>query len=170
MNLLMCAPLYDNRGSVRYFIGAQVDVSGLIEDGRGIESFEKLLMEERQREESRQTLRDSSGSAGANIKDPLKTLGELGQMLSYEESTTIQSHSRSNSLRDDASINGNGHRGMHPYRRDIQSRGGRRVLGDDQPEDDAWAPVPSSLSGKLPGVYQNVSLVNPIFGQSDSLR
>ena len=51
INLLMCAPLYDNRGVVRYFIGAQVDVSGLVEDGKGIESFEKLLMEERQREE-----------------------------------------------------------------------------------------------------------------------
>lgn len=46
----MCAPLYDNKGAVRYFIDAQVDVSGLIEAGRGLESFEKLLSEERLRD------------------------------------------------------------------------------------------------------------------------
>lgn len=42
MNLLMLAPLYDNKGHVRYFIGCQIDVSSLIEGGRGLESFRDL--------------------------------------------------------------------------------------------------------------------------------
>lgn len=29
MNLLQCAPLCDSQGRVKYFIGAQIDVSGL---------------------------------------------------------------------------------------------------------------------------------------------
>jgi hypothetical protein len=48
MNLLMCAPLNDDKGTVRYFIGAQVDVSGLVVDGRGIESFRAFLQSDTQ--------------------------------------------------------------------------------------------------------------------------
>lgn len=39
----MCSPLYDDKGRVRYFIGAQIDVSHLVVEGRGIESFRQLL-------------------------------------------------------------------------------------------------------------------------------
>lgn len=46
MNLLMVAPLYDSRGVVRYHIGAQVDVSGLVRDCAGLESLEQLMERE----------------------------------------------------------------------------------------------------------------------------
>ncbi|KAL8383158.1 hypothetical protein RB595_006763 [Gaeumannomyces hyphopodioides] len=46
MNLLMVAPLYDSRGAVRYFIGAQVDVSGLAKDCVGLESLRRLVDED----------------------------------------------------------------------------------------------------------------------------
>lgn len=42
MNLLMCAPLCDSKGNVRYFIGAQIDVSGLIMDDARMDSMKEL--------------------------------------------------------------------------------------------------------------------------------
>lgn len=46
MNLLMVAPLFDSRGKVRYHIGAQVDVSGLVKEAAGLESLERLVARE----------------------------------------------------------------------------------------------------------------------------
>lgn len=46
MNLLMVAPLYDSRGVVRYCIGAQVDVSGLVKECAGLESLYRLMERE----------------------------------------------------------------------------------------------------------------------------
>ncbi|KAL8940651.1 MAG: hypothetical protein Q9216_002699 [Gyalolechia sp. 2 TL-2023] len=45
VNLLMIAPLCDSRGQIRYHIGAQVDVSGLVKDCTDLESFQQLLSE-----------------------------------------------------------------------------------------------------------------------------
>ncbi|KAK8111807.1 uncharacterized protein PG998_008264 [Apiospora kogelbergensis] len=46
MNLLMVAPLFDSRGQVRYHIGAQVDVSGLVKESAGLDSLERLVARE----------------------------------------------------------------------------------------------------------------------------
>lgn len=43
MNLLMMAPLLDSRGNLRYFIGAQVDVSGLVKDCTGLDAFKNYV-------------------------------------------------------------------------------------------------------------------------------
>ncbi|KAI5194861.1 hypothetical protein E4T38_09373 [Aureobasidium subglaciale] len=43
INLLMTAPLFDSKGTLRYFIGAQVDVSGLMKEMTGMEALEKML-------------------------------------------------------------------------------------------------------------------------------
>lgn len=43
MNLLMCTPLFDSKGQVRYHLGAQVDVSGLAKDCSGLESLRRLV-------------------------------------------------------------------------------------------------------------------------------
>lgn len=43
MNLLMCTPLFDSKGQVRYQLGAQVDVSGLVKDCSGLESLRRLV-------------------------------------------------------------------------------------------------------------------------------
>ncbi|KAE8153355.1 hypothetical protein BDV25DRAFT_169012 [Aspergillus avenaceus] len=47
MNLLQCAPLCDSQGKVRYFIGAQIDVSGLAMEGAQMESLRALLEKQR---------------------------------------------------------------------------------------------------------------------------
>ena len=152
----MIAPLYDNRGSVRYFIGAQVDVTRLVEEGRGIDSFERLLAEERIKSEN-EASPDNNGSESNPPKKPIEVLGDLGEMLSWEETQEIQLRSRSASLCDDASI----HSVAHTQNGRITMRpGGRRVLGTENDEDMeekvSWGLSGSGLSGRLPGVYQNV--------------
>ncbi|KAK1142746.1 hypothetical protein N8T08_007378 [Aspergillus melleus] len=54
MNLLQCAPLCDGQGNVRYFIGAQIDVSGLAMEGARMDSLQTLRMqiEHKQRSEN----------------------------------------------------------------------------------------------------------------------
>ncbi|MCJ1400185.1 hypothetical protein MMC11_003389 [Xylographa trunciseda] len=162
LNLLMIAPLFDNRGQVRYFIGAQVDVTGLVEDGRGIDSFERLLAEDRAKREAEVELdRKSNGSDEA--KKPIEALGELGEMLSWEETMEIQARSRSASLRDSSSFTSSS---MNLVKEGVNMRNGaRRVLGNENDpeavEKAAWGLSGSGLSGKLPGVYQNYLLVRP---------
>lgn len=157
MNLLMMAPLYDNRGSVRYFLGAQVDVSGLVEEGRGLETFARYL-----EEKSQYGKRDNDQPQENASKKSLRTLNEFGQMLSLDESAIFQSHSRSNSVQsaENGPMTSFLARGAPP-RREVGTRYPRKVLGHDETheEDDrnAWAFSSIGPSGKLPGVYQNVS-------------
>ena len=153
MNLLLTAPLYDNRGSVRYFIGAQIDVSGLVEDGRGLDSFAQYLAESRSNRN-----RDSDQSSDTVSQRHLKTLREFGQMLSLDESSVFQHHSRASSVQDNASTIS-----YRPSqnRQEQGPRRMRRVLGTEDDDDEgkdrnAWALSSAGPSGKLPGVYQNV--------------
>ncbi|KAF2274977.1 uncharacterized protein EI97DRAFT_459620 [Westerdykella ornata] len=43
MNLLTISPLLDSHGQLRYWLGAQVDVSGLVKNATGLDTFEELL-------------------------------------------------------------------------------------------------------------------------------
>ena len=141
MNLLLIAPLYDNKGQVRYFLGCQIDVSSLVEGGRGIESFAQLLAQDR----------SESRFGGSLEKDPKHKLGELGQVLTEDEANIVKGRSRRQSeespSRPDTAMSG-------------QMRAPRRRLGmDDGPAERAMWPHPNlGPSGRLPGVYQNVSI------------
>ncbi|KAL8982468.1 MAG: hypothetical protein Q9205_003036 [Flavoplaca limonia] len=160
MNLVMTAPLYDNKGVVRYFIGAQVDISGLVEEGRGLDSFERYLIESKRN-------RNSDQSSYANAKH-MKILSELSQMLSPDESSVFhgQGHSREGSVNESEHGSSRGVRGAHQGRRDPNARQRRRVLGNEdedeqETERNAWAFTSLGPSGKLPGVYQNYLLLRP---------
>ncbi|PLB51042.1 hypothetical protein P170DRAFT_425327 [Aspergillus steynii IBT 23096] len=48
MNLLQCAPLCDGQGHIRYFIGAQIDVSGLAMEGARMDSLQTLRTQRKQ--------------------------------------------------------------------------------------------------------------------------
>jgi PAS domain S-box-containing protein len=143
MNLLLIAPLYDNKGNVRYFLGCQIDVSSLIEGGRGLESFANLLA--RDRSESR---------FGDSLqKDPKHMLGEFGAVLTDEEANIVKNRTRSFSegiIRPGTAMSGS-------------VRAPRRRLGmDDNASDrNLWPHASLGPSGRLPGVYQNVSHANP---------
>ncbi|KAL9604551.1 MAG: hypothetical protein Q9219_000516 [cf. Caloplaca sp. 3 TL-2023] len=158
MNLLMTAPLYDNKGAVKYFLGAQIDVSGLVEEGRGLDSFETCLAENRRNRES--------GHSLAKQKY-MKALSAFGHFLSPEESTVF--HGQGDTR--EGSINGIEYSGLRsirgaPGRRDLDSRPPRRVLGNEEDDElekekNAWAFNSLGPSGKLPGVYQNYLLLRP---------
>ena len=161
INLLLIAPLYDNRGSIRYFIGAQIDVSGLIEDGRGLDSFERFLSESRSNKNEGSEQSDSSSS-----QRHIKVLEEFGQMLSVDESAVFQRmQNRTDSIYESASNTTYSTRST-PRRRDQSGRRTRRVIGDEEENENeasvknAWALSTPLSSGRLPGVYQNVKTLS----------
>lgn len=116
MNLLMCTPLLDSKGAVRYFLGAQVDVSGLAKDCSGLESLRRLVdqdeKEQRRSAEDGETDSDAPGmgDSGAEVdgapvgwatttstaKDPTRTTDKrdgfrlLAEMLSRPELETVR--------------------------------------------------------------------------------
>ncbi|KAI2816647.1 hypothetical protein CBS115989_6725 [Aspergillus niger] len=71
MNLLQCAPLCDSHGRVRYFIGAQIDVSGLVMDGVQMESLRDL-----QQQQMRDGVEVTDAPLGIQ-KDEFRDLSEL---------------------------------------------------------------------------------------------
>ena len=160
MNLLLIAPLHDNKGAVRYFIGAQIDVSGLVEEGRGLDSFERYLSDSKPGRK-----RDSDDTEDSLTQIHLKRLNELSQMLSVDESSVFQRHSRASSFTDGASSAANFSARRTPTKRDQSTRRPRLVLGEEDEEEDrdkaAWSLTSSLPSGRLPGVYQNYFLVRP---------
>jgi len=151
MNLLMIAPLYDNKGAVRYFIGAQIDVNGLIEGGRGLDSFERVLAQDRA---------DARfGEHGDHtVKSPEKALSEMSAMWTQGEMDIVRGSGKT------ARIGGESGAStpvVKPHNTN------RRVFGMDDSSDKNLWPAPSlGPSGRLPGVFQNVSRVSipSVFG------
>src|SRR5271154_4898957 len=137
MNLLMCAPLRDNRGRIRYFIGAQVDVSGLVKDCTELESLQCLVELRERGEEPPQVHKPS-----AEKNDELR---ELSEMLNTGEINTVRRYGgrmHSEMTSDDAeSIS------MGSYQ--------PRLL-INEPDMMKLSINAESVSGKLGGIYQNV--------------
>lgn len=141
INLCLVAPLYDNKGNVRYFIGCQIDVTNLIEGGKGLESFQMLLDQDLRAQQQH----------GSQQKGSLSAIGGLGELLSTEEVDFLKQKSRN-----------------HPDSRastpalppppSLGSRQNHRFVGVDDPlEINVWPPTQFGPHGRLPGVYQNVS-------------
>ncbi|KAF2270900.1 hypothetical protein CC78DRAFT_450289 [Lojkania enalia] len=76
MNLLMLAPLLDSRGELRYFIGAQVDVSGLVKDATDLDAFRTMLQKQ-----------DENPSSADEAKDEFR---ELCEMFNNAELDTVR--------------------------------------------------------------------------------
>ncbi|EME49608.1 hypothetical protein DOTSEDRAFT_118302 [Dothistroma septosporum NZE10] len=165
MNLLMTAPLMDSRGNIRYFIGAQVDVSGLIKDCSEMDGLVRLLEKEQDAEEQ------SEEEAEANHKDEFQ---ELSEMFNGAELDTVRKY---------------GGR-MHKEYVDDSDReslhsGRPRLLLKDPSQDimdkshtsisDMASTVKERINGKLEGIYQHYLLIRPapslrILFTSPSLR
>ncbi|KAI9735665.1 MAG: hypothetical protein M1834_001681 [Cirrosporium novae-zelandiae] len=158
MNLLMVAPLSDSRGKIRYFIGAQVDVSGIVKDCTELESLQKLVVEQRKKRMSQPLIVEPEEE-----KDEFQ---ELSEMMNMTELETVQKH------------------GGRMHREQLDDEDGQvihsvkksRVLVKERD------PFPSGLydlsnksNGLLSGVYENYLLVRPypslrILFASPSLR
>ena len=137
MNMLMIAPLCDSRGKIRYFVGAQVDVSGLAKDCTDLESLRQLVQQEQNG--------SSDASEGDKEKDDFQ---DLSAMLNIAELEIVRKH---------------GGRMHREYREDdpdhTHSKAPHmpRLLLQEPVSDANVADEGKQQSGKLSGIYQNVS-------------
>ncbi|KAF2876933.1 hypothetical protein BDV95DRAFT_601344 [Massariosphaeria phaeospora] len=149
MNLLLMAPLVDSRGNLRYFIGAQVDVSGLVKDCTALDAFQRMLDKQ---------------EGNAPPEEPKGELQDLSEMFNHAELDTVRKHGghmhREHLEDDDASMH---HR--------------PRLLIHDSINFEAEKPAPMSINaqGRLSGVYKHYLLIRPhpslrILFTSPSLR
>jgi hypothetical protein len=145
MNLLMVAPLIDSRGATRYFIGAQVDVTGLMKDCTDLEGLRRLVEKKRVAAENGEDI-----NGDKSIGKPLSSTGEfqeLSEMFSDAEIDLVRRH---------------GGR-MHPTKMEKEDtaihhrpRMHIRDPSAEEKEEDVPAHYPSPSRGRLLHVYQNV--------------
>ncbi|KAJ8065684.1 hypothetical protein OCU04_006356 [Sclerotinia nivalis] len=156
MNLLMCAPLCDSRGTIRYFIGAQVDISGLVKECAELESLQRLVAAEELAEE-----REAERAANPNVEQeelppppPKDEFQELSEMLNMQELDTVRKWGgRMHKETEEDHPESNFQRGnWHKPRLHITST-----------SPDGMKPNPQlgRISGKLGGIYENYLLVRP---------
>lgn len=133
MNLLMLAPLLDSRGNIRYFIGAQIDVSGLVKDGTDLEAYQCMRAQQDGREEQ---------------SEPKDEFRELSEMFNNSELEIVRKHG------------GNMHREQVDDQDDASTIHLRpRVLIQDQSTfdvEEGGKPSPK-VDGRLSGPYKHVS-------------
>jgi hypothetical protein len=161
MNLLMIAPLCDSRGKVRYHIGAQVDVSGLVKECSDLESLHRLVAAS----EAKNGDPNYMDSNEASKKDEFQ---ELSEMLNLGELDTVRrwgGRMHREQQEEDPTSNGNGANWNKP----------RLLIHEQSPDRRKPLPRLEQPSGKLSGVYENYLLVRPypslrILFASPSLR
>ncbi|KAF2172054.1 hypothetical protein M409DRAFT_62879 [Zasmidium cellare ATCC 36951] len=165
MNLLMTAPLMDSRGNIRYFIGAQVDVSGLIKDCNEMEGLTTLLEKEQEAE------------AAGEDEDPHRKdeFQELSEMFNGAELDTVRKfggrmHKEYVDESDRESLHGRPRLLLKDPSQEILDKEKRSMS-----ESAAATSVKERLNGKLEGVYQHYLLIRPapslrILFTSPSLR
>ncbi|KAH8652451.1 hypothetical protein BX600DRAFT_516485 [Xylariales sp. PMI_506] len=166
MNLLMCAPLYDSRGNVRYHIGAQVDVSGLVKNCAGLESLERLV--ERENPELLPAAFEPVKVHGGETKEQQEQaqkneFQELAEMFSLQELKTVREsgglmHRVQQEEIQDTEVVSNWHRPRLLIRDDatVHRRDSDPVLNT--------AALPSMngpKGGRLSGVFEHYLLVRP---------
>jgi hypothetical protein len=165
MNLLMVAPLCDSRGNVRYFIGAQVDVSGLVKECTGLESLKRLAGES-----GHENGADMDQTAGLHKgadqkKDEFQGLSEMLNMHELDIVRRWGGRMHKEYQEEAQENNGNGGNWSKP----------RVLIHDLSPDGKQDAQSIMLTSGKLSGVYENYLLVRPypslkILFASPSLR
>ncbi|KAH6655325.1 hypothetical protein BKA67DRAFT_508066, partial [Truncatella angustata] len=177
MNLLMVAPLYDSRGIVRYHIGAQVDVSGLVKDCAGLESLERLMERENAADgtsahmpvrihghkpdggKANHTHGDANNN-NTNCNEEKDEFRDLASMFSLGELKTVREHG------------GSMHRINHSELTDTEGISNwnkpRVLIRDDAAMERRGSdPVLSSSlggslgGGRLSGIYEHYLLVRP---------
>lgn len=139
MNLLMMAPLLDSRGNVRYFIGAQIDVSGLVKDSTDLDAFKRMMDKENGNEVEEET------------KDEFQ---ELCEMFNHSELDSVRRHGGS-MHREQVEDTGD----------DLRDAPGKpRLLIQDQGINNTEKVEKPTLKaeGKLSGPYKHVSWVSAV--------
>lgn len=159
MNLLMTSPLKDSRGVIRYFIGAQVDVSGLVKECSDMESLKRLVISSEHK----------AANEGDEPEPGEKYTGdefqELSEMMNLQELDTVRRWG------------GRMHKDSHEENQDNNFKNGNwnkpRLL-INSPSPDGFG-LSTRSSGKLSGIFENYLLIRPypslrILFASPSLR
>ncbi|ODA77327.1 hypothetical protein RJ55_06955 [Drechmeria coniospora] len=180
MNLVMLAPLYDSRGVIRYFIGAQVDVSGLASGCYGLGALQKLVDEEEsgvQGEQRARLARDPRcGDEFVRLAEILSRReleivqdrgGDMHRLVSRSEGSLPHCDTRPSTKRPSMEKSGEPLHGAknRVVLQDSDSHCDSRSLKGVVP----LAPNPSTTAaslasrhnGRLTGVYENYLLVRP---------
>lgn len=144
MNLLMIAPLMDSRGTIRYFIGAQTDVSGLLKNCTDLEALQNLV--ERAENPVLAAAEDEE-----NHKDELQALTE---MFNATELDTVRKFGGS-MHREHADESDRESIASHRPRLVLKDRG-TEVVEQARSREELNPDGSVRLNGRLPGVYQNV--------------
>lgn len=166
------SPLMDDLGNVKYFIGCQIDVTGLVEQGKGIASFRSLLNRRAEVSDDGPRTRHNLAEETSSLLQPLKVLRELSRMLSRDEMEAI----RNNAQEPDPSHRTGRDSNFTPNKESLPSQGGtkqaRRIIeaevSDHDPRLNHTAPQlsmnaigPVTGPPTLPGVYRHYLLIRP---------
>jgi PAS domain S-box-containing protein len=162
VNMLLLAPLHDDKSNVKYYLGAQVDASQLIEGaagGKGMEGLERCLVR-REMEEQKQ----SGGDKNAK-QIVLEKLRDLSMTFDLEESAVVQSQSRRNSIsRTEDEVQPK----VRAARRRLDDEdeaelgnGGDDIGNENESTLPEWKISQKASTGKLPGIYEKYLLVRP---------
>lgn len=147
MNLLMIAPLIDSRGTIRYFIGAQVDVSGLLKDCTGLPALEQLVIRTNDPEFAATEDRN-------NAKDEFQELAEMFNSTEMETVRKSGGHMHKETVDEEEDRNSSA---SHRPRLLLNDPSGEDLKRSSKGSIEDIANGPR-LNGKLQGVYQHVSL------------
>ena len=136
MNLLMMAPLRDSRGALRYFIGAQVDVSGLAKECTDLEGLQRMLSNDTEDDDPDKEKKDE--------------FQELSEMFNLAELDTVKK-SGGRMHREHVDDNDDSGSGWHRPRLLLKDEHGNN---EEKPIDyrAKW------VHGRLSGVYTHVSI------------
>ncbi|KAJ5216208.1 PAS-associated C-terminal [Penicillium cinerascens] len=136
MNLLQCAPLCDSHGKIRYFIGAQIDVSGLAMDSAEMGSLRELKA------------RKENPENESEWKKEKTEFQQLGELFSPRELQNVHAH---------------GGNLFQPVLDDINPNNSRLYIpgSADHEFEPRMSVKTSSPSASLTGVYKHYLLVRP---------
>lgn len=149
MNLLMTAPLCDSRGKIRYHIGAQVDVSGLVKDCTDLDSLRTLIMNG---QHNQSAVHNHNPADRQDKEDEFQALSE---MLNLAELDTVRKWGgRMHREFQDTEMDGSGKVAAHMP---------RLLLKEPNIEANPTCPTSTRGSGRLSGIYQNVSTCSLTF-------
>ncbi|KAI0454493.1 hypothetical protein F5B21DRAFT_232195 [Xylaria acuta] len=179
MNLLMIAPLYDNRGNVRYHLGAQVDVSGLLKECAGLASLGELVAQKQnQSEASASNGREDTKEPRAS-RDVLANLAEmftLGELKIVQASRETHTEEKPNSAGSSSSTHNNNSKLPSLTKDEAAPTEAEAPMDNSMSSSSALTPLSSSsLIGRFRGILDHYLLVRPspsmrILFASPSLR
>ncbi|EME38798.1 hypothetical protein DOTSEDRAFT_75510 [Dothistroma septosporum NZE10] len=164
LSLVMNAPLMDSDGNVRYFLGAQVDVSGLVKNCSGMESLSRLVEQE--------SAEDSTANEDiVPPQDPYADFQALSDTFDSHEIDMVRKTGGSLHRCLDKAYEPAGAEPVESSPRVVLEDSGAehsdQDLAEDPPQDGAASSNPSQLfknggmPGNLSGVYKYYLLIRP---------